>query len=561
MHVRFAARGAAAVVCGGGVIGLTAYKVDEGFRRAVQFNRDVLPIALHYKAVELLSSRWESRDASNAFKTLHATYAPISLDIVLRQKGFYVKTAQFLSQYPDVIPDEYVEAFKILRDQAPSLPFDHVQTTIERELGLPLEKVFKHIDIEPIGAASIGQVHAATLVDGTSVVVKVQYPDAERMFYIDIELSMRLCNVLAPYYVDILRQLQKSFGNEFDYRREAKLQREARSNLKKYRDIVVPAPFDDEHPKCLALFGRGLVTKHVFVMERLHGKPVDKWANEAVSAMAAKEGVTADDFLKRLRSLSPSELQRLMPSESAVRAHIAFLGAKDALRNGAAWTYNWTLGCFSPPLPYARSARPLNVYSLVDRIFGVQARCIFEDGFFNGDPHAGNVLLLDDGRLGLIDWGQVGRLSPEQRVHFSKAIIAVAARDEPLIAKFAWEMGIETEKHIDWVAMKLGTFWLGSFGDDVVKELGGATSFELNLARIDRLVTTAEDYFFAVRCVMMTRGVAALIGFPAADSAVRMRPAAEACLARAGVHLDVVPGRKLPRPDVEALTGLPPMEK
>ena len=55
---------------------------------------------------------------------------------------------------------------------------------------------------------------------------------------------------------------------------------------------------------------------------------------------------------------------------------------------------------------------------------------------------AGNVLLLDDGRIGLIDWGQVSRLPLQQRVLFAKGVLAVAARDEPLIAELAWEMGM-----------------------------------------------------------------------------------------------------------------------
>merc|ERR1712228_673873 len=115
------------------------------------------------------------------------------------------------------------------------------------------------------------------------------------------------------------------------------------------------------------------------------------------------------------------------------------------------------------------------------------------------------------------------------------------------------DMGVTTAKRIDWVAMKLGTFWLGSFGDDVVGELGGATRFEDNLARIDPLIGTAEVYFIAVRCLMMTRGVVALLGFPGADSSVKMRWAAEECLRRADVDFVTHPGRKLIRPDLEML--------
>jgi len=532
---------------------------DEGFKRAVQFNYNVLPIALHYKAVEMYTRGRSDKEKSEAFARLHAKYAPISLDIVLRQKGFYVKTAQFLSQYSDAIPAEYIEAFKILRDDAPALPFCRVKAIVEAELGMPLNKVFMQFDAKPVGAASIGQVHAAKFLDGSDAVVKVQYPDAERQFHIDVDLSVRLAKVLAPHYVDILLQLKKTFATEFDYRREARLQREAHNRLRDMPGVVVPLPFDEEHPKCQALpGGRGLVTKHMFVMERLRGRPVDRWAVEQVQELAGREGRSPEEVMQRLRSMSQVEIERMVPSEGKLRAYGLALDARDRIRNSVALVYNWSIGWVGAPIAYTRSPRPVNVHEVIDRLFRVQARCIFQEGFFNADPHAGNVLLLDDGRLGLIDWGQVACLTEPQRVRFARAVVAVADRDEPLIAKFAWDMGVRTQNRDAWVVMKLGTFWLGSFGDDVCGELGGPTSFEQNLARIDPLVATGDEYFSAVRCMMMTRGVAALMGLPFVDSSLRMRSAAVAVLRGVGEEMQTTPGSKLPRPDLDAILGSRP---
>lgn len=553
---RTAWRATKGIAAAGGLAGVAAYFYDEGFRRAVQFNFHVLPIALHYKAVQLRSERESPERSAAAFARLHAHYAPIVLDIVLRQKGFYVKTAQFLSQYSDIIPQEYVDAFKVLRDDAPYCPFSQVKGIVEQEFGLKLQEVFLHFDTKPLGAASIGQVHAARLVGGTDVVVKVQYPGAERLFYIDVGLSIRMASVLAPHYVDVLRHLRKTFATEFDYRKEAQVQREAYTNLRHLEGVVVPEPFDEQHPYCRSL-GCGLATKSVFVMERLYGRPVDKWAEEQLQEIAQREGLSADEFKLKLSQMSADALAQLVPSEQFLRVWRHWLAGRDAIRNIVAFLYNWTLGWVGSPIHYAFSPRPVDIHSIADRLFQVQAQCILEDGFINGDPHAGNVLLLDDGRLGLIDWGQVGRLSPEQRLVFARGLIAVADRDEPAIARLAWEMGVKTEKHMDWAAMKLGLFWLGSFSDEICGELGGATCFEDNLARIDRLVSAPEEYFLAVRCLMMTRGVAALIGFPVADSSRRTRPAAEACLRRAGIRFETVPGRKLPRPDVESYVRCP----
>lgn len=532
------------------------YNNDEGLKRGLQFNRDVLPIALHYKAVELYGRGTPHGVSSQEFSRLHARYAPRALDIVLRQRGFYVKTAQFLSQYPDAIPREYVDAFSILRDDAPSLPFPEVKAIVEAELGSPLDEVFLSFERKPLGAASIGQVHGARLRDGSEVVVKVQYPEAERQFHIDVDLSIRLAQALAPHYVDILRQLKRTFATEFDYRREARLQREAHERLRGVSRVAVPRPLDADHPLCrgkAAPLDRGLVTKRVFAMERLRGRPIDQWAADHVRDLSLREGCSTEEVLDRIRSMPLEELERLVPSERAVRAYGWLLAGRDAIRNTIAGLYNYTLGWIGTPIPLAYSPQPVNVHQVVDELFKVQAKCIFEEGFFNCDPHAGNVLLLDDGRLGLIDWGQVSQLSEPQRVRFARAVLAVAARDEPLVARLALDMGVRTERRLDWAAMKLGLFWLGSFGHDVVGDLGGATCFEQNLSRIDPLEATGEEFFAAVRCMLMTRGVAALMGFPCADSAVRMRSAAERCLQRAGEAVEVRPGAKLPPPpDVQA---------
>ncbi|CAK0879581.1 unnamed protein product, partial [Prorocentrum cordatum] len=491
----------------GAAAAASLYYTDEGFRRAVQFNHDVLPIALRYKAAQLYGEYRSPEASAEMFAGLHRQYAPRTLDIILQQKGFYVKVAQFLSQYPDVLPPQYIEAYEVLRDSAPSLPFEAVRDIVESELGAGLEHFFLHFDREPLGAASIGQAHGARLRDGTDVVVKVQFPEAEQQFHIDVELAIRMCRALGPQYVDILRQLQKNFAYEFDYRREARLQRQAHANLRSSEGVVVPLPFDDEHGLCARLFGRGLVTKRVFVMERLRGRPVDKWAAQQVAEMAAREGVEPQEVWRRLQSMTAEQAQRLVPSEASLRAYRALLAVRDAVRNGCAACYNWTVGWLGAPIAYRWSSRPVNVYQVVDWLFAVQSKCIFEDGFVNSDPHAGNVLLLDDGRLGLIDWGQVCQLTPQQRVTLAKALLAVADRDEPLIARMAWSMGVQTKNASDWVVMKLGIFWLGSFGDDVVGELGGATCFEENLTKIDRIVKAGDAYFGAVRCIRGLPGV------------------------------------------------------
>jgi len=365
-----------------------------------------------------------------------------------------------------------------------------------------------------------------------------------------VDLCIQVARLLAPHYVTIFAQMRKTFANEFDYRREASLQREAYTRLRNTREVVVPQPFDENHPICSST-GQCLVTKNVFVMERLWGKPIDKWASEQVQEMATRKGIPVEQLLRQMQAMSAEEVQLLLPSELTMWACGLAKNGATKIRNSLAVLHNWTLGWFGSSITIKKAHRAVNVYQVVKELFDLQAKCIFEEGFLNCDPHAGNILLLEDGRLGLIDWGQVARLSEAQQQAFAKSVIAVAARDEPLVAELAVNTGLRTEKNCSWVIMKLVTFWLGSFGEDVVGELGGVTMFEQTLARIDRLVETSDEYFPPVRCILMTRGVAALMGFPCTDSSVRMRPAAEACLARGGViDFQVSPGRKLPRPEI-----------
>src|SRR5690349_17405123 len=88
----------------------------------------------------------------------------------------YVKLGQVLSSRPDLLPADYVKALSRLQDDVKPFAFDEVRTIVEEELGARISKAFQSFEPEPIAAASLGQVHSATLRDGTPVVVKVQRP-------------------------------------------------------------------------------------------------------------------------------------------------------------------------------------------------------------------------------------------------------------------------------------------------------------------------------------------------------------------------------------------------
>jgi predicted unusual protein kinase regulating ubiquinone biosynthesis (AarF/ABC1/UbiB family) len=91
-------------------------------------------------------------------------------------KGAAMKVGQMLSTDPELLPDEVRDALKTLQSEAPPMPYEMVKAEVERALGQSLDEVYRDFSREPIGAASIGQVHRATLLDGREVAVKVQYP-------------------------------------------------------------------------------------------------------------------------------------------------------------------------------------------------------------------------------------------------------------------------------------------------------------------------------------------------------------------------------------------------
>src|SRR5205085_7396001 len=100
----------------------------------------------------------------------------------------FVKFGQLLSTRPDVVPPDIIAELRGLQDDVRAFPYDDVQRTIREELDQPIERLFLEFDEIPLAAASIGQVHRATLPNGRRVVVKVQRPNAPKQIEADLSL-------------------------------------------------------------------------------------------------------------------------------------------------------------------------------------------------------------------------------------------------------------------------------------------------------------------------------------------------------------------------------------
>lgn len=182
----------------------------------------------------------------------------------------FIKLGQVLSTRPDQVPADFVAEFSKLQQHVPPFPFAKVRQTVETELGRPLEEVFARFDKQSMAAASIGQVHRATLRDGEEVVVKVQRPDVESVIEIDLEILLHLATLVEKHVEDwrvygprrIVEEFARVLERELDFTTEAThLQRFARE-------------FSDDETVYVPKVYRALTTRRVLTLEYLDVIPV-----------------------------------------------------------------------------------------------------------------------------------------------------------------------------------------------------------------------------------------------------------------------------------------------
>jgi predicted unusual protein kinase regulating ubiquinone biosynthesis (AarF/ABC1/UbiB family) len=141
-------------------------------------------------------------------------------------KGLFMKVGQIMSFAHDGLPAQARAQLQGLQRDAPPMDFLLARGVIESELGGDLSKFFRHVDEEPLAAASIGQVHRGKLLDGTDVVIKVQYPGVDTAIEGDLKMIERLGPGAALFasqvdFPSLAAELRSRITEELDYRREA----------------------------------------------------------------------------------------------------------------------------------------------------------------------------------------------------------------------------------------------------------------------------------------------------------------------------------------------------
>jgi ubiquinone biosynthesis protein len=183
----------------------------------------------------------------------------------------FVKLGQVLSTRPDLLPPAYIAELARLQDTVPPAPWEPVRAQLEAELGAPVEEVFATLDPEPIAAASLAQVHAATLPDGAEVVVKVQRPDIEATINVDLDILAdvaRLLQTRTPLgelydLPGIVEEFAATLRAELDFYREGHNADRFRANFADEPYLYIPKVYWE------------YTTRRVLVMERIRGIKID----------------------------------------------------------------------------------------------------------------------------------------------------------------------------------------------------------------------------------------------------------------------------------------------
>jgi predicted unusual protein kinase regulating ubiquinone biosynthesis (AarF/ABC1/UbiB family) len=341
------------------------HKIPKGrVRRSAKLGTALGVQATRYAGTKTANVARSADTAEERIETRHLETALKIASTLGEMKGAAMKLGQLASFIDiEVLPDEYREIYQEqlarLRTSAPAMPWERVVKVLESEYREQrLDELFEAIEREAFAAASIGQVHRATLHDGRTVALKVQYPDVAEALESDLQnmgMIVRLGKALAPGLDPkaIAAEIRERVMEELDYEYEAQNQRSFARAYRGHPFIYVPD-----------------------VLTRLSRRRV--LVTEYVEGMGFEE------------------VKRLDKEERDRFGEIVF---------------RFSFG---------------SIYHLQH---------------FNADPHPGNYILMNDGRVAFLDFGMTKRLDPEQIELEQRAVDAAARRDPGALRAALHDLG------------------------------------------------------------------------------------------------------------------------
>lgn len=462
----------ATLLSGGLGYGVYMYQTDDATQRAMKAYSILIPVVLHYRYMEA-RDKYLNNVTSDDWNHLDELYAQSTVRRLGQLQGIYVKYCQTAAGFHNTFSETWIQEFRKLEDQVPPPhPIETVYETIKQETGCNnINDIFDNFDPQPLGSASIGQVHKATLKEtGQTVAVKVQYSTAQQLFRHDMKTIRRFCTMFAPEHMVTLQALEKQNELEMNYLEEAHNLQDVRNNMIKHgfmpREVVVPKPFF------------AWTTRRLLVMEYIQGMKLIDGIRDYFSIWAEQYyGITLEEIEQQARK---NIAQGIMPPKY----------------NGpSAWMISWyrfVCHCYNTVLQSTISLCntcitmtgmeviisklshpkpihiPPNIPRIIDTLMRVHAYQLFADGIFQADPHGGNFLLLPDGRIGLIDYGATKRLTRNERLSSLVLFAALYRNDEEVLYNLSQVGGYKSKYGRKDILMKLIQFGWDSWGPDVV---------------------------------------------------------------------------------------------
>lgn len=216
-------------------------------------------------------SMGEAVDTDGLAASHSADASPTELADDLEAMGpTYVKLGQILASRPDLLPEPYIKALSRLHDHVKPFSYGEVEEIVTSELGVRISKAFSRFDVEPLAAASLGQVHSAALRDGRLVVVKVQRPGIDKQIADDVEVLAQIAEWLDEHtefgrrhrLQAIIEEFRVVLQQELNYEREANNLIMMAKNLNGFERIFVPQPIADYS------------TRRVLTMDYVQGRKI-----------------------------------------------------------------------------------------------------------------------------------------------------------------------------------------------------------------------------------------------------------------------------------------------
>lgn len=439
-------------------------------KRVATFYSTAVPIIANYyglianlKIQEVLGTeKFDEEEIERLWDDMHEDGAEKLCKVVTELKGFYVKTAQIIASREDLFPIQYTEAMIGFTDNLDPMDASLAKAIVVKELLNRDEKfsdVFVEFDDVPLGAASVAQVHRAVLTEkygGREVAIKIQRPSIESKLLGDVAN---------------LKALSKTFRDvlPLDY---YTVMAELEKQLADEFDFVAEAVAMDriyqaltrsmdgteltESPVVVPRPVAGLISKRVLVMDYLKGVPLSR----------------AQEEMAR-RGIDPESPEAKLFGRNLLKALTSSFG-----------------------------------------------RNVLETGFFHADPHPGNIFILENGDIGLIDFGQVKQISGRNRETLAKVMIALDERvgdDRPedleRIGNLALELGVTLNDDAQDEAPAAVAMWLFDGATKVLP--GGYDLGELSPnSPVKELESFPQDLVLVGRSTILIKGISDRLNVP-----------------------------------------------